>query len=200
MICPFNVILVSAKTPGSTCLFSQHHQSICGCVSAREVFSVQPSLCCRQWELWRGTNKSQKSLTSSEYMLNGKMCLKIQRLDKFIHSFNDSKHAQNKLLWVMMCTVKHSVYSSVVERLMITKQNNLLTRGRPESAATVKQFYEAAEPLPRSKKIPDLSLNTNIFWCKTNGCWIKQSVNTKTSSQQTTEGCNKTACNSKTSW
>lgn len=83
----------------------------------------------------------------------GKTCLKIQLLDNSIHSFNYSKRAQNKLLWVMTSTIKHSVDSSVVERLMITTQNNLLTRGRPESAATVQQFHKAAEPLPHSRKL-----------------------------------------------
>lgn len=48
----------------------------------------------------------------------------------------------------MTFTVKPSVYSSVVERLMITTQNHLLTRGSPESAATVEQFHEAAGRSP----------------------------------------------------
>lgn len=82
------------QTPGSTCLFSQHHQPVRGCASTHEVAS----------------------------------------------------EARNKLLWVMTCTVKHSVCSSVVEGLMITMQNNLLTGGRPESAAAVTQFPKAAEP------------------------------------------------------
>lgn len=44
--------------------------------------------------------------------------------------------AQNKPSWAVTCAVKRSVCSSVVERLMITTENNLLTHNRPESAAT----------------------------------------------------------------
>lgn len=101
----------------------------------KSTWGVHWSPCCHQWELWRCTNKAQTSLTSSENSLNGKTCLEILLCDNFIHSIKYSKHAQNKLLWVMTCTVKHSVCSSVVERLMITTPNNLLTCGRPESQA-----------------------------------------------------------------
>lgn len=180
------------KTPGSTCLFSQLHQPICGCVRAREVFGEAFAVISGSW---RCTNKSRTPLTSSENILGGKTCLKIQLLDNSIHSFNYSKHAQNKLLWVMTCTIKHSVDSSVVERLMITMQNNLLTRGGPESAATVQQFHKAAEALPHSRKLRrwTTTFSDAKKKPKKKHCWIKQSVNTKTSSHQTTEGRNKTA-------
>lgn len=43
----------------------------------------------------------------------------------------------------MTCAAKRSVYSSVVERLMITMQDNLLTRARPESAETGLHTHKA---------------------------------------------------------
>lgn len=57
------------KTPGSTCLFSQLHQPIRGCVRAREVFSEAFAVISGSW---RCTNKSQTPLTSSENILGGK--------------------------------------------------------------------------------------------------------------------------------
>lgn len=100
----------------------------------------------------------------SENILNGKTCQEIHLLHNFTHSFNHSKHAQNKLLWVMTCIVKHSVYSSVVERLMITIRNNLLTRGRSENAASQAVSLGCRTSASQQE---NLWLNTNLFGFKT---------------------------------
>lgn len=150
--------LASAKAPGSTCPFSQHRQPICGCARAHEVFTE--ALAVISGSCGGAQTRPRRLGRSSENSRNGKTCLEILLRDNFIRSIKYSKHARNKLLWVMTCTVKRSVCSSVVGRLMITTPNNLLACGRPESQAVSSSCRTSAN----SMKI----MNVNICCCKTN--------------------------------
>lgn len=131
MIRPFNVRAMSAKTLEPTRLFSQRHQAICGCVRVPEVVgdasAVDSGSCGMHKHV---TGDLRRPLTTRTF--NGKHALK----SNFSETSCIPSIAPTKPSWAVTCAVKRSVCSSVVERLMITTENHLLTRGRPESAAT----------------------------------------------------------------
>lgn len=127
MICPFNARAMSAKTLEPTRLFSQRHQPICGCVRVPEVVGDAPSVNSGSCGMHKHvTGDLRRPLTTRTF--NGQHAWK----SNFSETSDIPSVAPNKPSWAVTCAVKRSVCSIVVEKLMITTGNNVLTRARPE--------------------------------------------------------------------